>query len=169
VVTPVRPKHLKPSSAFPKIRKANNDVTSDIDATYNCIAFAAGVTNRKFWPGYHPDYYWPPTIPRLPNIDSFIKLYESYGYAQCADGAFRAGYEKVAIYATKDGSPQHAAKQIGPNRWASKLGDSYDIEHATAAVSGGMYGEMVAFLERPLRLAVGAATAGTALTIIPKP
>jgi hypothetical protein len=38
-------------------------VTSPKDATYNCIAFAAGDTTRKWDPGMLPDpgYYWPPT------------------------------------------------------------------------------------------------------------
>ena len=37
------------------------DVTSPRDSTYNCIAFAAGDTSRKWDPNalLHPGYYWP--------------------------------------------------------------------------------------------------------------
>jgi hypothetical protein len=147
-----RPKHLNKSNNFPRLAKQSNWVTSDADVNYNCIAFAAGITNRKLWPNFHPDYFWPPGIPRMENLASFIKFYESYGYAKVNDGSggkYVKGVEKIAIYADRSGVPTHAAKQVGPNRWASKLGDWYDIEHILGAVSGGAYGEIVTFMQRP--------------------
>jgi hypothetical protein len=38
------------------------ELTSPRDATYNCIAFAAGDTARKWNPNMllQPGYYWPP-------------------------------------------------------------------------------------------------------------
>jgi hypothetical protein len=53
-----RPKHLKKSAGFPKLSKKNNDVSSDDDPSYNCIAFAAGFTDRRLWPTGYPDYRW---------------------------------------------------------------------------------------------------------------
>lgn len=150
-----RPKHLKKNSDtvrwFPNLNKKNHDVTSDEDPRYNCIAFAAGITNRKFWPTFYPDYYWPPGIPKLEKIEAFIKLYESYGYSVITDGTngtYVPGVEKVAIFATQDSIPKHAARQIGQDRWASKLGESFDIEHKQNAVSGGQYGFIVVYMRR---------------------
>jgi hypothetical protein len=143
-----RPKHLKKLPIFPKLTKKNNDVTSDIDAGYNCIAFAYGITDRKYWPNFHPDYYWPSDLPKVEHLDSFVQLFAKQGYKRAEDGAWQDGIEKVALFATASGAPKHAARQIGPNRWASKLGDWYDIEHEVDALDDGNYGSVVMFLER---------------------
>jgi hypothetical protein len=42
-----RPKHLKKSNDFPKLAKKDHLITSDRDPYYNCIAFAAGITDKK--------------------------------------------------------------------------------------------------------------------------
>jgi hypothetical protein len=144
-----RPKHLKRSDQFPKLMKKDHTVTSDQDARYNCIAYAADITDKKFWPNWDPDYTWPKDIPRAVTIEAFIAFYGQYGYSGPSDAGFDATKDKVAIFVDKRGTPTHAAKQIGPNKWASKLGNSYDIEHARDAVSGGLYGEMAHYLERP--------------------
>lgn len=147
-----RPKHLPQSTEFPKFKRKNHRVTSDEDPQYNCIAYAAGITNKKYWPGFHPDYYWPSGIPRTTDIASFIKLYESFGYSLVADGnsKFETGWEKIAVYASRLGVPTHAAKQMGADKWASKLGDSFDIEHQFDAVSQGIYGTPVVFMRRKI-------------------
>jgi hypothetical protein len=143
-----RPKHLKKTSSFPKLAKKSNDVKSDVDKTYNCVAFAAGRTDKKIWPSFHPDHYWPPGVPRSDDLTSLVNLFTSIGYTRCNDGKFEAGFEKVAIFTLASGRPTHAARQIGPGRWISKLGESYDIEHKKEAVSGGDYGEMSIFMKR---------------------
>ena len=144
-----QPKHLKKLRQFPKLVKKNNDVKSDIDKKYNCIAFAAGRTDKKIWPSYHPDHYWPPDVPRSnDDLDSLINLFTSQNYVRCQSGDFEKGYEKIAIYTLASGRPTHAARQIGKNKWVSKLGEYYDIEHAKEAVSGGDYGEMKIFMRR---------------------
>lgn len=145
-----RPKHLKPSKHFPNLTKKSNNVTSDQDKQYNCIAYAAGRTDKKMWPTYHPDYYWPPQLERGPDdLSALIGLFESMGYARCSDGKWEEGFEKVAIYVIpSSGRATHAARQIGPDKWVSKLGEQYDIEHARDAVSGGLYGEMSVYLKR---------------------
>jgi hypothetical protein len=131
-----RPKHLKRDARFPALKKSNNSVTSDSDVQYNCVAFAAGVTNRKWWPDFHPDFYWPPGSPRINTIASFIKAFETLGYESCNDGKYEHGFEKVVFY-VKDGLPTHAALQVGRNKWKSKLGNWYDVEHTAEALSGG--------------------------------
>lgn len=147
---PVRPKHLKKSSEFPKLAKKKNKVTSDKDPDYNCIAFAAGVTDKKFWPVGYPDYIWPIGPFRPVTVASFEELYASYGYTRANSGAYVKGIEKIAIYATPTGTPTHAARQIGPGKWASKLGDWYDIEHTIDAVSAGDYGEIAIYMQRKM-------------------
>jgi hypothetical protein len=145
---PQRPKHLKKSNDFPNLAKRSNKVTSDKDPDYNCIAFAAGITNRKLWPNFLPDYTWPAGIPRSETLDSFERLFESFGYVRCADGSYQDGIEKVAIYTSVVGRPTHAARQVNRGMWASKLGNWYDIEHIEKAVSGGSYGEISLFMQR---------------------
>ena len=145
-----RPKHLKKSHKFPKLSKTKNKVTSDSDTSYNCIAYAAGITTKKYWPTFHPDYYWPPGLPKIETIETLIRFYETLGYKIVDDGSggnYKEGFEKLAIFAVR-GAPKHAAIQVGPNRWSSKLGNWYDIEHTIGAVSGGDYGEIAVFMER---------------------
>lgn len=147
-----RPKHLKKHPQFPKLTKGNNDVTSDDDAFYNCIAFAVGVTDRKFWPIYPPDYAWPSDLPAAVTVDNFLRFFsEKHGFAVCDNDVFDARLEKIALYTDRNGKPTHAARLIGPSRWASKLGDWYDIEHEKDAISGGHYGQMKMFLSRKAR------------------
>lgn len=149
---PQRPKHLKRSDDFPKLMKKDHSVTSDMDARYNCIAFAADIVHRKYWPNWHPDYDWPQSIPRKETLDAFVAFYGQFGYVGPSDASYDSTKEKVAIFVDKRGTPTHAAKQLGPNKWASKLGNSYDIEHQRDAVSGGLYGEVAHYLERPKKL-----------------
>jgi hypothetical protein len=142
-----RPKHIKKHIRIPSLTKKNNKVTSDSDPLYNCVAFAAGETTRKWWPAFHPDYYWPSGAPRINTINSFVTAFKTLGYVECSYGKHEGGHEKVAFYA-KDGLPTHAARQLGPNKWQSKLGDWYDIEHDDNAVSSGDYGRVVKYMKR---------------------
>ena len=117
------------------------------DYSYNCIAFAAGKTNRWWWPSQ--DGFWPPGIPREATVDAFLKLFRSLGYESCDDGVFEEGFEKVAIY-TKDSEVTHAARQLPNGCWASKIGRNIDVEHDTLKVlEGGYYGKAVRYLKRP--------------------
>ena len=67
---------------------------------------------------------------------------------ETADGSYIEGFEKIAVYAMSSGRPTHAARQVGPNKWASKLGNWYDIEHTEGAISGGDYGQVVRYMQR---------------------
>jgi len=42
----------------------------------------------------------------------------------------KPGIEKVAIYVTDDGSPEHVARQLESGDWTSKIGSREDIRHA---------------------------------------
>jgi hypothetical protein len=122
---------------------------------YNCIAYAAGDTNVRWWPHLNKfQFYWPPHLPRQPlnqeTLENFIHAFEWKGYKKCRNGKFKKGIEKVAIFinpSTK--TPTHAARQLASGVWTSKCGNLEDIQHETlAAVEGNTYGKVVCFLNR---------------------
>jgi hypothetical protein len=127
--------------------------TPPVPFGYNCIAFAAGCTDRCWWP--HPNkflYYWPPHLsreaPELETVNNFIKAFEWKGYRVCKDGKFKKGVEKVVIFA-KNNHPKHAARQLDSGRWISKCGSLEDIQHETlTAVQGQIYGTAHTFMHR---------------------
>ena len=120
---------------------------------YNCIAWAAGNDSRWWWPDMANIGYWPPNIPREETVTAFIAAYAIQGYAQCADGALEAGFEKIVLYGVRvafEIVPTHAARQLSDGRWTSKLGNCEDIEHDTPEMlNGPRYGAPVCFLKRP--------------------
>jgi len=78
--------------AFPKIR-THYKITSPEDYKYNCIAFAAGDTNKHWWP---KALYWPEGIPSTEDLNSFIACFKSLGYEECEmNGNFEPGYENL--------------------------------------------------------------------------
>jgi len=121
---------------------------------YNCIAYAAGETDKWWWP--HPnrfDYYWPPQLPReFPNtetLENFVQAFECKGYQKCKNGKHKRGIEKVVIFVNRFGRPTHAARQLESGVWTSKCGRLEDIQHETlSALEGGAYGSAHTFLHR---------------------
>jgi hypothetical protein len=84
-------------------------------------------------------------------LNDYVWLFEQHGYERCADGALEEGYEKVALYETEDGDRIHVARMAPSGRWSSKLGRSYDIEHATCeSVESVWSGRLVEFMRRPV-------------------
>lgn len=144
-------------TAFPGLMGTGWDITSERTPSYNCIAWAAGKSDRWWWPtqGFGTSaglggHYWPPGVPRQVTIFAFQQAYATEGYVPCPTGVLEDGYEKIAIYANSAGAPTHAARQLPDGRWASKLGPSHDIEHDAADHIGGTsYGEVVMYMRRP--------------------
>lgn len=134
---------------FPNLVNEPATLTSPPDPAYNCIAWAYGVNDKKFWPNAAPEFHWPKGVPNKNETKSFIKLFESIGYEQCADGTFEAGFTKIAIY-NKAGKPQHAARQLDANNWTSKLGPQVDISHSIPGMNGGHYGNAEIFMKRAI-------------------
>lgn len=66
----------------------------------------------------------------------------------CRNGDVEPNIEKLAIYATIDGKPQHAARQLPNGRWTSKLGRLEDIEHDLEGLDGNLYGVVHTFMAR---------------------
>ena len=123
------------------------EITSPETNSYNCIAWAYGLTKDKMWPGIPRYYYWPEGLPTVNNLNSFIKLFEDIGYISCVDGSLEDGFLKVALYC-KDDIPQHAARQLPDGTWTSKIGDLEDINHSINGISDTDYGKVVQYLKR---------------------
>lgn len=122
-------------------------VTSNSTASYNCIAWAAGYSDRWWWP-QGIQGYWPQEKVPEPHIAIFQNVFRTLGYETCSDGILEEGLEKVAIYA-KGELVQHMARQLTNGWWTSKLGQAEDIEHKTAEeLQGREYGSIVSYMSR---------------------
>jgi hypothetical protein len=142
--------HLVPQ--FPNSLHDNFYKTSEQTWDYNCIAWAYGINNKWLWPirsSFLPNAYWPPTIPAIVHINSFIELFKEIGYEVCDNDQLENGFEKVAIF-EKNNTPTHAAKQLPDGLWSSKLGPFFDATHTLNCTDGGEYGQATVFMRRPL-------------------
>lgn len=133
---------------FPNLTKERYAITSPKTIEYNCIAWAFDDTERWWWPDPYYQYYWPSDIPRVESIENFVKAFEKLGYIACDNPKFEKGFEKVAIYADQHGKPTHAARQLEPGIWTSKLGKLEDISHDIDGISCDLYGNVVIVLKR---------------------
>ena len=134
---------------FPRLSTTAFEITSARDTRYNCIAWAAGDTQRWWWPGEAQFSFWPAGVERVESITSFVEAFATLGYALSPSGVHNPDFEKVAIFASSDGIPTHMARQLPKGSWTSKLGTLEDITHVdVSGVAGADYGEVVAFLQR---------------------
>ena len=146
--------------SFPAAFGVGYCLKSDIDSIYNCIAWAAGVTNIWWWPDPYPfpGRFWPNGVPRQQTLQAFMQAYATVGYTDCRmDGSLERGYERIAIFATPDERPQHAARQLLDGVWTSKLGGYRDIHHTspagleTSPRGTTSYGRVVRYMKRERR------------------
>jgi len=135
--------------SWPSLTTENAEVKSPDDPFYNCAAFVADDTERKWWPIDQEGYYWPEGFPRDDSTETILKTFEElFGFERCEDGSFEVGYEKVVIFEL-GGAPQHLAKQLSTGEWISKLGDLEDIVHDSPNnLNGPYYGQAVRFLKK---------------------
>jgi hypothetical protein len=135
---------------FPDLADWGYAVTSEISCEYNCVAWALDDSSRNWWPPGEPsgDVFWPEGAPVAVTLDGFVRTFERLGFVVCEDEDYEAGVEKVALFVDESGEPTHAARQKGPERWASKLGRLHDIEHPLRALEGKEYGRAVQFMKR---------------------
>jgi hypothetical protein len=61
--------------SFPGLRTAEYRVTSPPDANYNCVAWAAGDSQRWWDPALEPGYFWPPRIARTLTLANLVQLW----------------------------------------------------------------------------------------------
>lgn len=142
-----------PESHFPGLGGTDYRVTSPSDRKYNCIAWAAGDTRRWWWPDPPPGdegYHWPPRASNEETVAAFIAAFATLGYGPCAGEVVEPGWERIALYATADSVPTHAARQLIDGRWTSKLGRWQDIEHRLHDLEGEAYGSVVQIMKRPI-------------------
>ncbi|MBI3466131.1 MAG: hypothetical protein HY000_24210 [Planctomycetes bacterium] len=132
---------------FPRLTHDNYRVTSPANPDYNCIAWSAG--DIEHW--WQPGVYWPTGgSPDEYGIGALEQAFLALGFTECPSGELESGFEKVAVYGSSS-FYTHAARQLPSGAWTSKLGRSEDIEHDHADdVAGGLYGEVVQFMKRPL-------------------
>jgi hypothetical protein len=141
--------------SFPRLDPVNHKVISPATIEYNCVAWAVGVTDCWWQPGVS----WPIAVsPGDYGIAVLEQLFIALGFEECLDERLEVGYEKVALYGNSM-YYTHVAKQLRSGKWTSKLGKLSDIEHDTPHdVAGGVYGEVVQFMRRPIRLTTPGAT-----------
>ena len=131
---------------WPHLLSEGYEVTSKDTPDYNCIAFAAGVTDQWWEPDINGLCAWP-IVRREYSIDCFIEAFKTQQYEVCEPG-FEPDHERIAFYAL-NGQITHAARQIEDGKWTSKLGDWEDIQHTTTkAVEEYIYGKAVVFMKR---------------------
>lgn len=139
-------------TVFPGLRNSNfniNDIKSQKDNKYNCIAFAAGDTNNLWWPAGRG--YWPHGVSRTVTLDAFTAAFETLGYTVCENELYEEEFVKIAIFVKEDGLPTHAALQSANGRWTSKCGKYKDIEHDLNALCGPhpAYGKIARYMKKP--------------------
>lgn len=149
------PTRLSPEEEmeFPNLIPGKYSVKSKKCKAYNCIAFAAGDTTKKWDPTGMPlpGYYWPEDVDRGDGPDSLRALFESLGYELCNNCDSEDGFEKVAIYIDNDGEWTHAARLEDTGEWCSKLGLEEDIQHDSPhCFSGSIYGNVCYWMKRKL-------------------
>ena len=130
---------------FPRLTASNHRITSPATPDYNCIAWAAGATDRWWQPGE----YWPfDELPTEASLTALVRLFTHYGYEPSPLGILDSSYEHVALYELPP-FYTHAARQLTNGKWTSKLGRLEDIEHDTPDVlADGCYGEVAMVLRR---------------------
>jgi hypothetical protein len=139
-------------SDFPNLREEIFEIHSPVDEGYNCIAWAAEEDDRWWWPVPPPFAYWPPDLPRVATLGNFILAFRTLDYEPSDNYDLEPGFQKVAIYADANGTPQHMARQKESGAWTSKLGPQEDIDHSTLeSLEDGEYGRVALVLKRPMQ------------------
>ncbi len=134
---------------FPYLAEEGYTETSPATKQYNCIAWAAGRTDAWWWPDAMSVHYWPEAVAREESLEAFVQAFALLGFTVAADGLHELGFERVALY-TRDGKPTHAARQQIDATWTSKLGEWLDVSHTLRGLEGPVYGQVTAYLKRPL-------------------
>lgn len=142
--------------AFPNLLQDSEfKITSKQDIKYNCIAWAAIYDDKWYWPpdgARHLDgvyNVWPKDIPATKELESFVKLFNSFGYEVCDNSDYEENFRKVALYVDPVKKEcTHAARLKSDGLWTSKLGKEHDIAHSTPeAVEGPVYGKVACIMK----------------------
>ena len=136
---------------FPALAAAGYEIVGEPtdEYNYNCIAYAAGATDRWWTHEENVNCYWPEPASRTPHIASLVEVFAALGYEPAANDRVEPGYIKVALY-QNNGQWTHAARQMPNGHWRSKLGAGPVIEHYTLqSLAGELYGAVHCIMRRP--------------------
>ncbi len=113
------------------------------------MAFAADNTQQWWEPGLPPPYFWPFAALHDLRLETYVEMFRSLEYRECARGHYEPGYDKIAIYGA-GGVFKHVARQEPRVGWKSKLGGLEDIEHRTLGQLevDQDYGRVVLYMRR---------------------
>jgi hypothetical protein len=135
-------------SLFPRLAAEGFQYTSQPSRAYNCVSWAADVDTIR-WDPVPLDGYWPASALPEFSVPGLVSAFQTLGYKECLTADYEPGYERIAIYGTSEDDATHAAKQIGPSQWSSKIGDLEDISHTLDGLVGDRYGMVMRFMRRP--------------------
>ena len=90
---------------FPILQQDGYDPKSEPTTDYNCIAYAAGVEDQWWQPGW----IWPDDLPDDDFSMMPILMYRRKGFDLCDKGDLEPGFEKIALFGAED-EYQHAAR-----------------------------------------------------------
>lgn len=149
--------------AFPNLKDDPHFEIEDWKTpNYNCIANAACVFNRWWWPLPEDKrplqldgviYDWPYNAPFNNKLETYMYIFEQKGgYEECADGSYEVGYRKVCFYGNSKDDVKHAARQLVAEPhiglWISKMGQSFRIIHgAPESLISAPYGNILGFMK----------------------
>ena len=150
---------------FPSLK--NDDIFKIIDGenpNYNCIAYAANVTDCWWWPlpvDKRPSFLggvkcnWPRAAKNATSLNVLIEIFRDLNYVECNNYDFEDGFKKVAFYVKGD-KFTHAARQLTygdkQGKWSSKLGNSFLITHKTPqSIEGNAYGKSVFYMKKSMK------------------
>lgn len=146
---------LKRAFTKPTVDEVDWENASD-PKRYNCFGFAIGIL--KWWQPYNrdrngtilnPHDCWSRELPSNNSVDAFVKAAELHGFQICEKG-WEPEFEKIVLFFAADATERsftHAARQVSPSRWKSKLGKESDIEH-DEGISCTHYGDGRIYMKR---------------------
>lgn len=136
--------------AFPNLNNEDFKIVEPDTGQFNCIAFAAGDSNKWWWPdGIN---YWPDWAPLENSIESLQKAFAGLGFERCENADIEDGFQKIALYETV-GVMKHAAVLMPNGHWRSKMGQGPVIEHNSPdSLANGIYGCPTVFMKRAIEL-----------------
>lgn len=131
---------------FPGLNGLHVRLTSPKTATYNCIAWAAGFSDRWWWP--NSNYHWPDGVPAVQTEAAFEAAYKTVGFVKCdKKDEDSTDTEWIAVFLRGD-FVTHASRQLPNGHWTSKLGNFVDIEHSLHGLEGSKYGKVAFYMKR---------------------
>jgi len=153
------------------------NAASDPTKKYNCMGFAVG--DLRWWQPKqsahgiikNPHRYWPDPATDSDGealVESYVAAAKAVSFVDCENSDPEDGFEKIVLYYSTAGTKrlfQHAARCVGSERVASKLGPDSDVEHPKNLLDGVIwYGKGRVYLKRALPdpVASGMPTAASA-------